>query len=356
MIRWCGWSPAMNASVFQSEQSMSQAFEAGLVSLLQHPGLGSYILVHANAAIDAGLYERLRPALQARFEKLAEHCRQTLSEGRELTGADDDQQVFLKLMALGFAGIEPARFRTEGAWELQFNLLRAFRPSRMSRTRVAGIRRPFDPQGFHFNKPFLRKEAFWSGELEGRRVELLYNKFPFVPLHGLLVPDRSAGHPQFLTREDHEYVWQVSALLGKNLPRLHVAYNSYGAYASVNHLHFQMFMASASLPLTRSCWRHNGGEADYPLNCEVFDAPQRAWAYIEDLHAREISYNLLYQPGRLYCVPRKAQGSYEHAPWTQGFAWYELAGGVTTFSRSDFDTLDAPSIEAEMAKLRPRVG
>ncbi|MET0051715.1 MAG: hypothetical protein ABW095_11625 [Candidatus Thiodiazotropha sp.] len=331
---------------------MAQAFEAGLVSLLQQPGLGSYILVHANAAIDAELHGRLLDALRARFEKLAEHCRQNLSEGRELVGAEDDQLVFLKLMALGFEGIEPARFRTEGAWELQFNPLRAFRPSRMSRVQVSGIRRPFDPQGFHFNKPFLRKEAFWNGELEGMTAELLYNKFPFVPMHGLLVPNRSEGHPQFLTREFHDYAWRVGEKLGINLPRLHIAYNSYGAYASVNHLHFQIFMASRSLPLTRDCWRHNGGSEEYPLDCEVFDASDQAWKYIEALHAREISYNLLYQPGRLYCMPRKTQGSYEHAAWTQGFAWYELSGGMTTFSRSDFDTLDAQAIEEELGKLR----
>jgi hypothetical protein len=84
----------------------------------------------------------------------------------------------------------------------------------------------------------------------------------------------------------------------------------------------------------------------------VFYSATEAWAHIETLHESETSYNLIYRPGRLYCLPRKRQGSYEHAPWTHGFAWYELAGGVTTFSRSDFDTLDETAIEQEMAKLR----
>ncbi len=342
----------MSARIFQSEQALAQAFEEGLVRLLRQPGLGSYILVHANAAIDTRLHESLGSALRERFDQLADNCRQTLREGRELPGAEDDQRVFLKLMALGFEGIEPARFRSEGAWELQFNPLRAFRPSRMSRAQVSGLRRPFDPQGFHFNKPFLRKEAFWCGELDGMGVELLYNKFPFVPLHGLLVPERNERHPQYLTRRFHDYVWRLTEVLGETLPRLHLAYNSHGAHASVNHLHFQMFMAFRDLPLTRDCWRHNGGVRDYPVDVEVFHVRDQAWQRIEDLHVRGISYNLLYQPGRLYCIPRKTQGSYEHAAWTQGFAWYELAGGVTTFSRSDFDTLDGQAIEDELAKLR----
>ncbi|MET0066701.1 MAG: hypothetical protein ABW076_10205 [Candidatus Thiodiazotropha sp.] len=341
----------MKITAFQSEQALAQAFEEGLVRLLQQPGLGSYILVHANAAIDAGLHEALRPALQSRFTQLADACRENLSEGRELGGGEDDQLVFLKLMALGFEAIETARFRSAGAWELQFNPLRAFRPSRMSREPVSGIQRPFDPQGFHFNKPFLRKEVFWAGELQGVAVELLYNKFPFVPLHSLLVPERTDHHPQYLTARYHDYVWRLCESLGTNLPRLHVAYNSYGAYASVNHLHFQMFMGTRELPLTRDCWRHNGGARGYPVECEVFDAPDPAWRMIEALHARGIGYNLIYRPGRLYCIPRRTQGTYEQAAWTQGFAWYEVSGGVTTFSRSDFDTLDERAIEEELGKL-----
>jgi hypothetical protein len=84
----------------------------------------------------------------------------------------------------------------------------------------------------------------------------------------------------------------------------------------------------------------------------VFYSASEAWAYIQTLHEGKTSYNLIYRPGRLFCFARKQQGSYGHAAWTHGFAWYELAGGITTFSRSDFDTLDATAIEQEMAKLR----
>ena len=33
---------------------------------------------------------------------------------------------------------------------------------------------------------------------------------------------------------------------------------------------------------------------------------------IEELHAGNITYNLLYRPGLVYIVPRAMQGSYEH--------------------------------------------
>jgi hypothetical protein len=320
--------------------------------LLGNPGLGSYILVHANACFDPEIYRGLKGDLAQRFDQLAAYCREALIEGRELAGAGDDQLVFLKLMAIGFEGIQAAEFSQSGEWELQFNHVRAFRPSRMSRQPVRGISRPFDGDSFNFNKPFLRKEVLWAGELLGSEIELLYNKFPFAPLHGLLVPDRRRRIPQCLSRRYHDYVWSFAQHLGSGLPDLGIAYNSYGAYASVNHLHFQFYVRSSPLPIERPCWAHNGGEKRYPLSCEVFTSAAAAWAYLEALHERETAYNLIYRPGRLYALSRKRQGSYQHAPWTSGFAWYELGGGITTFSRSDFETLDQSAIEQEMGKLR----
>lgn len=343
----------MGQTPFDSFAEMRRRFSAGLERLLQQPGLGSYILVHANACFDEEIYRHLKRQLWHRFEQHAEYCRLTLREGRELAGSGDDSQLFLKLMAIGFEAVQAAEFRQQAGWELQFNHLRAFRPSRMTTEMVTGISRPFNPDGFHFNKPFLRKEAFWSGMLLGVEVELLYNKFPFVPLHALLVPDRSLRLPQLLMRKYHNYIWAVAEQMGRAVPDIGIAYNSLGAYASVNHLHFQVYVRSEPFPLMQGHWRHNGGDRDYPLNCEVYRAADQAWQRIESLHAANISYNLIYRPGELYCMPRKRQGSYPHEPWTRGFAWYELAGGFTTFSRSDFATLDGEAITRELSKLQP---
>jgi hypothetical protein len=248
--------------------------------------------------------------------------------------------------------VHATEFRRLEAWELQFNHIRAFRPARMTGEAVRGISRPFQAQGFHFNKPFLRNEVIWAGELTGMRVDLLYNKFPFVPLHGLLVPEREACLPQLLTRRHHAFIWSLCENLERQLPGWGVAYNSYGAFASVNHLHFQSFIRQHPLPITEGHWRHNGGTRPYPLVCEVYETPDAAWERIETLHADRTSYNLIYLPGRLYCLPRRAQGSFAHAAWTSGFAWYELAGGFTAFNRTDYDALDGAAIESELRKLR----
>ena len=347
----------MSLDPFHSSDHFRQVFIQGLERIIRHePSAGSHILVHANACFDEQILHPLKPALTCSFERLAAHYRDALSNGRPLDDAVDDQTVFLKLMAIGFSGVLATEFRRLSDWELQFNHIRAFRPPRMTGEAVSGISRPFDDRGFHFNKPFLRSEVFWSGTLAGMPVELLYNKFPFVPLHGLLVPQREARLPQLLTRVQHEFVWNLCQTLGGRLPGWGVAYNSYGAYASVNHLHFQTFLRPRPLPITEAHWRHNGGSRSYPLPCEVFEAPAAAWERIEALHAGETAYNLIYLPDRLYCLPRRPQGSYEHAAWTGGFAWYELAGGFTAFNRADYDNLDDTAIAAELGKLRLQAG
>ena len=344
--------PAMLPAPFRSPQTLRQAFVSGLERLLHQPGLGVYILVHANASFDGEIFEQLRLPLRQRFAQLAESSREALSNGRELVGAGDDQAVFLKLMAIGFDGVQLTQFRREEVWELQFNHIRAFRPPRMAQTAVMGLHQPFNPDGFHFNKPFLRKEVFWAGDLLGLEVELLYNKFPFAPLHGLLVPERNSREPQYLSHPYHLFVWALTQAMAEYLPGVGFAYNSYGAFASVNHLHFQLFVRDTPLPVTLEHWRHNGGTHDYPMECEVYTSAGEAWQRLEALHRDEISYNLLYLPDRLYCLPRKTQGCYAHSPWTSGFAWYEVSGGVTTFNRTDYETLDGAAIRQELRKLR----
>ena len=336
---------------FDNLENLRTAFVAGLEQLLEDPALGAYILVLANASFDPEIFRLLREPLERRFGEHAARCRAAFSEGRDLDEAEDDLLVFLKLVALGFQGIGTTEVRRAGPWEVQFNLLRAFRPKRMSRSVAGGSQIPFDPAGFHFNKPFLRKETFWRGHLKGRSVDLLYNKFPFVGLHGLLVPDREANRPQFLSRPYHHYVWDLTQELAPTLPGAGFSYNSYGAYASVNHLHFQMFVRKRPLPLLEPEWDHNGGTRQYPAPCAVFDRPDEAWKYLDHLHREEEPYNLLYLPGRLYCLPRARQGNYQHAPWTSGFAWYEMAGGAVAFNREDYQGLDADTIDAELRRV-----
>jgi len=344
--------------LFSSTADFQHAFADGLHTMLrQHDGLGVYILVLANAANDPELWQRLREPLTERHYHQAALITTALRQGRPLNEPEDDLMVFLKLMAIGFEHLNLAEQREAGPWEVQFNPLRALRPPRASAAKVEGLRQPFNPDGFHFDKPFLAKEVFWQGELLDRNVSLLYNKFPFAPLHGLLVPEKGLGHAQFLTPQWHGYAWETTQALGPRVAGFGLAYNSLGAYASVNHLHFQSFVRELPLPLLNPVWRHNGGSEDYPVDCLSFDDAVAAWRYLDELHQGGTAYNLVYLPGRLYVLPRRHQSQAWATPGALQTSlganpgWYELAGGVAAFGRQDFVQIDARSIAEELGKL-----
>jgi hypothetical protein len=171
-------------------------------------------------------------------------------------------------------------------------------------------------------------------------------------MHGLLVPEPEKNHSQILRPDIHRFISSFCRHLGKNIPGFAIAYNAYGAGASVNHLHFQTFVRTTPLPVQANCWTHNGGNTDYPVACEVFAESAEAWRYIESLHSRNLAYNLLYLPDRVLCLPRRFQGSFTMPEWCESFAWYELCGGVTTFNSDDYAELDDKAVSNTLKQLR----
>lgn len=333
--------------LFDSADAFRERFEQGLVDLLRTTGeLGEDILVLANANFEPRIWDHLHDELRACFARLAAE-----REAGRLHGAPDDEGTLREILDHGFDTLRPTEFRRAGPWELQFNPLRAFRPARHSNAPVEGIRAPFDPGRFHFDKPFLRQEIIWQGPLRGREAALFYNKFPFADYHGLLVPELGAHRPQFLDPADFDWLWEVAQTLHERMPGFGFGYNSYGAHASVNHLHFQSFLREEPLPIEDPRWVHNGGPEAYPCRCERFGDRQAAAGFIAELHARQLSYNLILSAGRLYCLPRRRQGEAAYAPWLGALAWYEMAGGVPLAGEADFARLEPQDIAAQLASV-----
>lgn len=339
-------------SPFASTPALEQDFADGLANMLatQH-SLGVYILVLANAAFDPALWARLAPALAARHAELAETVAVTLRRGDTLAEPDDDVMVFLKLNLIGFERLGRMESRQMGPWLEMFNPLRALRPPRASSAKFEGLLRPFDPAGFHFNRPFLAREILWTGALQGKPARLLYNKFPFARLHGLLVPEPERCLPQMLTPEMHGWAWDVCAHAG--VPGLALGYNSTGAGASVNHLHFQSFVQASPLPVESAHFSHNGGTLPYPLPCLRFTDRESAWFHLDRLHQQNLPYNLVYRQGTLYVVARIPQDSDRLGPLCRNYGWSEMAGTVTRFSRDTYTRQDACDFETELASFAP---
>jgi hypothetical protein len=337
--------------IFASPTRYAEYFEAGLRRMLESPSLGAFILVLANASFEASLYRRFLPALERAFSAWC-----AWADGGDALMAEapaDDRAVFERLRRVGLDALGVTQWRTVEPWQLQFNAIRSMRPQRMSDAVVTAMRRPFDRGGFHFDKPFLRPEILWEGEYRGSPLRLLYNKFPFASGHGLLVPQPADGLPQYLDRTRFLLIWELVAVAGTNLPGIGFGYNALGAYASVNHLHFQLFAGDGSAyPIEAYAWRHNGGAADFPLAVARFDDAIEAWRLIERLQHEGRAFNLLGRPGVVYVVERARQGSYRHSPWTGGFAWSEVAGSITLFDKNKFGSIDSATVRAEYDRLR----
>jgi len=329
-------------AIFDNPNVFHNAFADGLAEMLENDGLGVYILVLANASYDPSIFETLQPRLVSRFDELAN----VFQNGME--DAPDDVQVFERLMKIGLDQLHVREYRQLGPWQVQFNQLRSFRPPRMSDVRVDSLSLPFNTQGFHFNKAFLQKEILWEGLLQGNHCRLLYNKFPFVDHHCILVIDPDKNRPQFITPEAHQYIWRLCESLAPALPNVGFGYNAYGAAASVNHQHFQMYMRSdGGYPVENNCWQHNGGEDKYPIACYKQGESDAAWQFIESLHESNTAYNLLYRPGLLYVLPRRMQGHFEYAGWLTGIGWADVMGEVTAFNRKDYERVNRQQLEEQ---------
>jgi diadenosine tetraphosphate (Ap4A) HIT family hydrolase len=341
-----------DTAMFASTPAFRRAFEQGLERLLDAGDLNLFILVAANAGFEASLFADLGDLLKQHLGWHSERLRDAFVHGNRLDEADDDLLVFLKIAFVGFDALALTEQRKAGIWEVQFNHMRSFRPMRHSQRPMTSIRSPFNTQGFNFNRPFMQQEVLWSGEMLGKHFDLYYNKYPFVELHCLLVPERENCLPQFHLQEMHTFVWQLVKQLAPGLPGIRIGYNALGAFASVNHLHYQLFVREQALPVEAAQWVHNGGEDAYPVDCRHFTGVDEAWRFIDGLHAGNEAYNLLYTADGMYCMSRRKQGDFRLADWSSGFSWYEMSGGLITFNQQDYTALQAQRITAELGCAR----
>jgi len=157
-------------SVFLSEENFRQAFNRGLEKMLEINELGAYILVLANASAEKSTYASLAPKLREAFTGWNELF--SRPEMPEKDKAADDIAVFRQIMAVGFEQLSLTQHRMADIWQLQYNLLRSFRPARNATRRFEKILVPFDEGGFHFNKPFLQKELTIWMNTQGRVMVL----------------------------------------------------------------------------------------------------------------------------------------------------------------------------------------
>ncbi len=314
-------------------------FTNTLRNMLSPDEAGAFILVLANSMQDDELRNGLKHELNANFKAVQSGVRL-----RSLDITADDLAVFEAIAATGIDSLPCWQLQNTVGWELVYNPMRALRPVRVSNEIIDSIRQPFDENRFNFNKPFLRPEILWQGRWHDTQLRVLYNKFPFAPYHLIIVPDPDMQLPQYLTADYHSMMWRLVEQQQKMLPGFGAGYNSLGACASVNQLHFQSFVRAELLPIEQHKWKHNGGNDQYPMNCYAFDSVADSWKQIDGHHKNNQPYNLLYRPGRCYVIPRKLQGSEGVAPRVRGAGWIEECGVFNVSDHAELELVGADEI------------
>ncbi len=330
-----------NQNIFASVTAFHTAFIQGLDNVLASGDLNpaTFNLVFGNAILHHKEREFLE-RLEAAKTKLAAKI--------DPAATDDDTVIFrqLKDMKLDWQNWTMVEDRKINSWNVQLNKFRLLKPKGFGEKPITNLYHPFDPADFNFNK--IKDPTIWKGDIGGHKIALFYNKFPYKDLQALLVLDPEENKEQFLTKDVHQFVWDTTQSL-RHLYNVSFGYNSLGASASVNHLHFHLMIGIEKLGVAEGKWLHNGGEKKYPANIYVFDNAGESWGLLSKLNQKNIAYNVLYLPGKVYIFPRKFLGTYPDVSWSVGFGWYQFSGNFIVYDEDTAKNLTEEIINQALA-------
>ena len=332
--------------IAENINQFKKLFVDQLKNMLSADELGTFILVLANSQQDEFLKKELQADLETTFIALKNNF-----NAGNLKATQDDIDVFRQLLDVELQDIPSWLYKTVGVWEVAFNSIRQLRPARVSSQILNSIKMDYDETKFHFNKPFLTPEILWQGSYNDIKLLVLYNKFPFSDYHLLIALSPEKNRSQELTQETHLAIAYLAKSVDSSFPGFGAGFNSLAAGASVNHMHFQGFVREQIFPVENNCWKHNGGNIDYPLHVKRFDNAEQAWLCLSDLINQDIAYNCLYRSNICYVMPRKYQGSVKLPDWLMGAGWLDVAGVMTVSDKETFNAIDSRSIENALAMM-----
>ncbi len=242
--------------------------------------------------------------------------------------------------------------------------------------RVDRVIQPFDPAKFNFQKaaqnevlfaldfdPQLRHAAFHPRAPVGREGApsphlVFINVSPIEYGHLLLVPSATESLPQVVRPQDLGLALHMVAAADN--PFFRVGFNSLGAYATINHLHFQGYFLPHSFPCERAPVRplfRRGNVAvgrleDYPVNGVVFEASncldelaQVAGSFCARLSTANVPHNLMIfdRGARVMVFPqcfaeKQARGEVPEDVLETGVnpACFEIAGHIVYKRQEDY--------------------
>jgi len=263
---------------------------------------------------------------------------------------------------------------------LQYNPLRA--ATRRAPQSMVSVVQPVDPAAFNFTKVQEAKELVCELVFErtdaqaatdgANRDLLLINVSPIEFGHCLLIPSVESILPQVLTERSIALAMQLVLLSGD--AGFKAVFNSLCAYASVNHLHWQLYyLRGHRLHLETVPARPIGTTGVFEIRDDQYSAPAfafelatgsstegcaaRIFRLITHLQQRDIAHNvfitrgLLFRPQPEPLLPPLVYPVLRIFVWTRetvtgakdptafSTAACELAGQVLLYRHEDFEML-----------------
>lgn len=242
--------------------------------------------------------------------------------------------------------------------------------------RVDQVVQAFDPNKFNFNKAFVREVLFTfepsspghtSTFQEGGRCPtspnlVIINVSPIEYGHILLCPRLLDNLPQLM--DPSTVLTALHFALEVDNPYMRVGYNSLGAFATINHLHFQAYYLNAPLPcerapttLLKGLKRSRDGvrisrTSHYPVRAFVVEGDSlQAMADVVGqaalvMQAANIPHNMLISDSgsRVFLFPqcyaeKQARGEVDPELLATGVnpACWEIAGHMVFKSQEDYE-------------------
>eukprot|EP00210_Caulerpa_lentillifera_P006859 g6556.t1 len=253
--------------------------------------------------------------------------------------------------------------------------------------RVDQVLQSFDEDKFHFGKAFMQEVLFQfdtDASMEclieedvcaGRSPNLvMINVSPIEYGHVLLVPKVLDRLTQIVTSETMLLALQFTVAVDS--PYFRLGYNSLGAYATINHLHYQGYYLMAPYPVERAVTEELTGHLmvhkkirisqlkGYPVKGWVFEmmedfdecvAPMASViaGVCEQLQEKNIAHNLLISDcgARVFLWPqcfakKQAAGLVSTEILATGVnpACFEIAGHVILKNKVDYETFSQKKV------------
>ncbi|KAJ2945147.1 hypothetical protein O0L34_g9207 [Tuta absoluta] len=263
----------------------------------------------------------------------------------------------------------------DGKYLIQLNPNRGTK--RRTPEKIENVCQPFDNEKFNFTKVSTEEilfDLFQEGN-ESHLHSVIVNVSPITRYHSLICPSLSKCLPQVVTQASLELVLNIM-FFSQNRD-LRIGFNSLCALASVNHLHYHLFLEPQNLPVeTAKCKQLKGPLfcfQNYPTPAYCFQSTSRdsvehiskeIYKLLSYFLKHSIAHNIFISGGenlvpgdhenevvRVIIWPRKSSSGAKQLD-AFNVAVCELSGWFPVYDKTAYETLKSEDLENELKKWK----